>query len=162
MSSTSKRPIAGYAIPAADQIKYQFCHAHASKPEFCAPLAGVPEVSSTAFPDANELQLTVLKLLSESSYLFDRAIWERTQVRDYYDYIVPSLPDDQWVHEAVRAEQVAWSALQAGVADYAIGPAIHDDNTDRWKTRDGWIHPVTKGEHQLCGMQRMRKNGDVA
>lgn len=114
------------------------------------------------FPDANDVQLTVLELLSESSYMFDRAIWERTQVRDYFDYVIPSLPDDQWVHEVVRAEQVAWSALQAGVADYAIGPSIHDDNTGRWENREGWIRPVTKGEHQLCGMQRMRKTGDVA
>lgn len=114
------------------------------------------------FPDANELQLSVLRLLSESSYMFDRAIWERNKDRDHYGYAIPTLPDDQWVTEVMRAEKFAWSALQAAVADYAIGPALHDDNSVKWTNRTKWIRPVTPGEHQLCGKQRMRKTGDVA
>jgi hypothetical protein len=157
------------SITATEQFQYQFCHARDSKSEFCTELDGLPaEASRKVFPDANELQLAVLKLLVTSSYLFDRAKGFPTQVNDYIDagdaqlkpnefddVKIAGIPDDQWRRDLTRAEQVIWASLQAYIADYAIGPTLLEG-----KAAD-LIPPSTDGEKQLCGVQRVKKSGDV-
>ena len=51
-------------------------------------------------------------------------------------------------------ESIAWAAIQTFIADYMIGPAARDP-----LSKDSVQAPAEKGEKDLCGVQKMRKQG---
>lgn len=108
------------------------------------------------FLEANELQLSVLRLLVTSSYMFDMTNDATKLALSLADdsRVIPGLPPDQWIKELVWAESTAYAMLQVGFTDYAIGPKVRDSKAE------DWVKPVTNGEKELCHMQRMRKSGN--
>ncbi|KAF2750849.1 hypothetical protein M011DRAFT_483766 [Sporormia fimetaria CBS 119925] len=123
--------------------QYQFCHKRGST-EFCSPLAGIPgTVTQDEFPGATELQLAVIQLLARSGHLFLGNVGSRVaHVADrMYEIQGPYLfgiPDDEWLR----------SLLKLNESSEDLG--------------EQYVAPATDGERQLCGMQRMRKDGSVA
>jgi hypothetical protein len=147
-------------------IQYQFCHARNAKDEFCTQLIALPDdVTSQTFPDANGLQLALLKLLVESSYIFDMSNTGDLTFRDTSQswlrsgsYTGSTVPDDQWIQELKTWEASTWVAIQTAVSDYAIGPLRRINN------QTGGINglpPQTEGEKQLCQVMKMKKNGAI-
>lgn len=126
---------------------------------------GIPsEVSQAIFPEASEVQQTVLKLIIISNYLFGTRLNEKNEAL-LAESILPKSPDvyrvlkdDQWVDELVWAESKVWAALQVSITDYAIGPTLRDTAVDR----NNFTAPVTDGEKQLCGMQKMKHSGNLS
>jgi hypothetical protein len=146
-----------------DALQYQFCYARDSKDRVCTGLSGLSsEVTQAVFPDANELQLAVLRLIMSSNYAFDHTFTGEAllagSIKAKTNETLPELPDDQWIKELVWAESKVWAALQVSIADYAIGPTVRD----RGVGLNEFIAPVTSGEKQLCGLQKMKHSGDFA
>jgi hypothetical protein len=109
------------------------------------------------FPEANPLQKQILRLLVTSSYVFNLANVPIDVLAGSFDNpdLDNGLPDDQWVKELTRWQREILASLQVTVADYAIGP----ENRDLLAGHH--LPPYTDAEKQLCGLQKMRKSGDV-
>jgi len=67
---------------------------------------------------------------------------------------IDNLPHDQWVREILGWEKLIWASRQVLVSDYAIGYSARVDSIQEFIGKD-----LLPGERQLCGTQRMRKNG---
>ena len=64
-------------------------------------------------------------------------------------------PDNQWILEVERWQKQILASIQVAFTDFSIGPGERDT-----------AFPVhmrinTTSERQLCGMQKMKKTGDV-
>jgi hypothetical protein len=67
---------------------------------------------------------------------------------------IDDLPNDQWVREILEWEKIIWTSRKVLVSDYAIGYSSRIGSTQDYIRKD-----MSPGERQLCGTQRMRKNG---
>jgi hypothetical protein len=122
-----------------------------------ADLPPPPYIDNSMFPQANEMQKTILRLLSTSAWLFNIG----TVVEDLmagsldnpnYQY---ELPDDQWILEVERWEKQILASLQVAFIDYSLGPGTRDVAFPVFEK------PGSEAEKQLCGMQKMKKTGEV-
>jgi hypothetical protein len=143
----------------ANHVKYQFCHSVKSKPQFCTTLGGLPgDATPELFPDANDIQLAVLKLLVTSSISFDKANGAPLLAEGLTDpegFVTKyAISNEHWKKEVTWVESTVWAALQTAIADYAAGPQVRDPASD-------WVKPASRGEKELCGMQKMRKSGGI-
>ena len=68
--------------------------------------------------------------------------------------LINSIPDDQWIRELYDWESIVWAAHQTMLVDNAIGPTIRDPFAESY-----FLQPTTQAERELCGMQKMRKQG---
>jgi hypothetical protein len=109
------------------------------------------------FPQANEIQKTILRLLSTSAWLFNIGTVAEDLLAGSIDD--PNhqygLPDNQWILEVERWEKHILASLQVAFTDYSIGPGIRDVAFPVFEK------PRSEAEKQLCGMQKMKKTGDV-
>jgi hypothetical protein len=70
---------------------------------------------------------------------------------------IEGLPDDLWKQEVQMWERESWAQFQIAIAQYAIGPKVSDDLSDRY-----WSKPETDGEKSLCAAMKMKKSGGFA
>jgi hypothetical protein len=68
--------------------------------------------------------------------------------------VTDQVPTDQWITEARAMESSVWAALQVSLVDYAIGLRVRSA-----ELADYVVYPITSGDKELCGAQRMRKAG---
>ncbi|KAJ4992126.1 hypothetical protein SVAN01_02447 [Stagonosporopsis vannaccii] len=151
------------------QDQYQFCFSRAGKEDYCTDLNELPlsvylgdlplpaNIDFSKFPGANGIQRTILRLLATSSYAFNMATVPTDLLAGSFENPdrEEGLPDDQWIRELTRWQRQILASLQVAFLDYAIGPRNRD-------TAAGvHIEPENEFEKQLCGMQKMRKSGDV-
>jgi hypothetical protein len=115
-------------------------------------------MSREDFPDASDLQLSALKLLRITSFLYDTSDasmqLEVDRIMADSSGYIDTLPADQWVREVVGWEKLIWASRQTLVTDYATGYSARVDSTESFVRKD-----LSPGERELCGKQRMRKNG---
>jgi len=64
---------------------------------------------------------------------------------------IPTLPDDQWIHEATNWESFVWAALQMNILEYAIGPTVREPSTAALMK-----NKTSTGEKKLCNAQKVR------
>jgi hypothetical protein len=109
------------------------------------------------FPQANEIQKTILRLLSTSAWLFNIGTVVEDLLAGSLDNPdkLKGLPDNQWILEVERWEKQILASLQVAFVDYSIGPGIRDVASPIFEK------PNSEAEKQLCGMQKMKKTGDV-
>lgn len=103
------------------------------------------------------MQKTILRLISSSAYEFNVgnvALDLLAQSLENPD-IERGLPDDQWLRELTRWQKQTLASLQVAMVDYSIGPGSRDT------AFPVYLRPASDVEKQLCGMQKMRKNGNV-
>jgi hypothetical protein len=116
-----------------------------------------PHIDNSMFPQANEIQKTILRLLSTSAWLFNIGTVAEDLLAGSIDD--PNhqygLPHNQWILEVERWEKHILASLQVSFTDYSIGPGIRD------VAFPAYIGPESEAEKQLCGMQKMKKTGDV-
>jgi hypothetical protein len=113
------------------------------------------------FPEANDLQKEVLKLLHQAMII--------SQPSNYFGFqaerlIIPEngfiskLPDDQWITEIQGWASSAWAGMQMYIADRAIGPVVRNPDASSTPGED-IIPPSTPEEKKLCSMQKVLKTG---
>lgn len=99
-----------------------------------------------------------MRLLAKYAYLVDIANNQKLDISSKVsnvEEIIPSkIPNDQWITEVEGWESYSWSSLQILMTDYAIGPKARDPQGQGYE-----MAPQTDGDRQLCGAQRMKKNG---
>jgi hypothetical protein len=153
----------------AKLYQYQFCHKLPSGEDFCTELGELPlnvwlgnlppppKIDKSMFPHANEIQQTILRLLSTSAWLFNIGTVAEDLLAGSIDNpdSERGLPDNQWILEVERWEKQILASLQVAFTDYSIGPGIRDE------AFPVYMRPNTTSERQLCGMQKMKKTGDV-
>ena len=130
-----------------------------STDEYCTKLGPRPDlISSTEVPGASDTQIAALQLLANASYLFDLQTAElRLNASSLVNtYLIPSLPDDQWINEILGWERLIWASLQTTVSDYAVGYTTKVPRLDGNMKRN-----MSKGERELCNVQRMVKPGGL-
>ncbi|KAF2110750.1 hypothetical protein BDV96DRAFT_199237 [Lophiotrema nucula] len=142
--------------------QYQYCHARASKSDFCTNSTGLPDiVNATAFPDASPIQLAALHLIREASanMMLDSAA-ETLQV-DYQSedptgnsFIHDGVPDNQWEIEVTAWVEYIWAAMQIQLSDYAIGIEARQTGAGIYTVKN-----MTAGEKALCSKLKMRNPG---
>lgn len=123
----------------------------------CTELRGAPlwDINTETFPKANKLQLSILKLLRQTTE-FHAGAFERYEAQQLATMAgtITSLPDNHWITELKMWESIAWAGIQISITDYAIGPTIRDSLAE-----DIFLPPSTNEEKKLCTMQKMRKPG---
>ncbi|KAF3001242.1 hypothetical protein E8E13_002985 [Curvularia kusanoi] len=153
----------------ACQEQYQFCYRLPSGQDECTELGELPlsvwlgslppppHIDFSAFPNANEMQKTLIRLIATSAYVFNiekvAKDFEARSVEDRDNE--KGLPQDQWLNELSRWQKQILASLQVSVRDYSLGPWRRD------KAYTKFYSPSTKAEEQLCGMQKVKKNGSV-
>lgn len=113
---------------------------------------------TTIFPEANELQQALLRLLIFSSCLRDiskATSCKANSILNRADDAVRALPDTWWQEELAMHEYETWTSMQILVSQYAIGPKTTDSQADNY-----YIKPRTSGEKALCKARKMRKSGE--
>jgi hypothetical protein len=151
------------------QIQYQFCYKLSSGKDECTTLGELPlsvflgnlppppDIDFSAFPNANAMQKTILRLISSSAYAFNIGnvaldlLAESLENPDFER----GLPDDQWLRELTRWQKQVLSSLQVAMIDYSMGPGTRDTAYPMY------LRPASDTEKQMCGMQKMRKSGNV-
>jgi hypothetical protein len=71
--------------------------------------------------------------------------------------VVPAISNEQWINELHRYESIVFAGIQYVISDYAVGPKSKDPQADSYTRL-----PMTAGEKQLCGMQKMTRSGGFA
>lgn len=114
-------------------------------------------IDFSMFPGANGIQRTILRLLATSSYTFNMATVSTDLLAGSLENPnrEEGLPDDQWIRELTRWQRQILASLQVAFIDYAIGPSHRDT------AAGAFIAPANEFEKRLCGLQKMRKSGDV-
>ncbi|KAF2269743.1 hypothetical protein CC78DRAFT_574610 [Lojkania enalia] len=138
---------------------YQYCISRERASDYCTNLTGVPDkISPSMFPDASDVQIAAMQQVRTASITIDivySAGELQAGIQDL-DYLMPSLPDDQWIREYMGWESTIWAAMQIQIADYAIGAEVRAPSVGPYvKNRT----EMTGGEKELCSMQRMRNPG---
>lgn len=103
------------------------------------------------------MQKTLIRLIATSAYVFnvENVATDLEALSNEDEDNKKGLPQDQWLRELSRWQKQVLASLQVAVRDYSTGPTQRD-------TGYGYFYaPSTKAEEQLCGMQKVRKNGDV-
>lgn len=139
--------------------KHQYCHAREGKEDYCTPLQGKPDYEldkawDTWFPEASDVQRTVLRTLIVATYLRDIHTVTTNRANTLMnraDGTIDSLPNDWWKEELKRHEAEVWASLQIQMSQYAIGPKNTDPLADNYV-----IPPTTPGQKALCKAQKMR------
>ena len=111
-------------------------------------------MSKELFPQASELQLSVVQSLITGSFLFDLVSSSydlKLNEKAISKVILPGAPDDQWVKEMIWWESVSWASIQMFLTDLALGMGKEKDFNLQLPTEK-----ISATEKQLCGMQRMR------
>lgn len=147
----------------ADRIKFQLCHARQGRNDFCTDLTFLPDAAnSTTFPDASDLQMAGLSLVIEASSAYSswnapsKGLNATSKFSGGNGFVTEDFPKDQWVSEILGWEKYIWATFQAYISDYAVGysarvPALKDFLQTN----------LTKGERELCSVQRMVKPSGV-
>ena len=145
-------------------MKYEYCHRRHSGEDFCTGLRARPqdpyvEDAKAVFPDANSLQMAVLRNILNGQWQFDIASPRTFSLNDMLDSVnaISSLPDDQWIQEFKLMETLWWTSQQIFMSDYAIGPLFRDPDA-----KDVFTPPNTTESKQVCNMQRMMKSGNFS
>lgn len=143
----------------ANSIQHQFCFARKGAEEFCTDLTFLPDaVNSTNFPGASDLQIAGLQLILDASSSYTtygaalKGLNAGTKYAGSNGFVTKDFPTDQWVTEVVGWEKYIWSTVQAYVADYAMGYGSRIPEINEYIAKD-----LTKGERELCSVQRMLK-----
>lgn len=71
-------------------------------------------------------------------------------------FVTKDFPTDQWVTEVVGWEKFIWSTFQTYIADYAVGYNARVPQLKEYIQTN-----LTKGEQELCSVQRMVKPSGV-
>ncbi|KAH8707661.1 hypothetical protein GQ44DRAFT_662719 [Phaeosphaeriaceae sp. PMI808] len=143
--------------------QFQFCHARKAKDDFCTDLTFLPDAAnSTNFPEASDVQIAGLSLILGASFKYSnwnapsKGLNATSKFSSSNGYVTEEFPKDQWVSEVVGWEKYIWATFQAYISDYAVGY-----NT-RVPALKGFLKTnLTKGEKELCAMQRMLKPSGV-
>jgi hypothetical protein len=139
-------------------LQFQYCVANTSTREYCTEIGGLPiEVTTSTFPQANDLQINMLRLLANAGNMFTISYMKSLNASSFVSRtgLIEDLPDNQWEIELKRWESIIWSAYQTMIADYAIGPMVRDAMAQPLYD----MPPKTKGGQALCATQKMRKAG---
>ncbi|KAF2626873.1 hypothetical protein BU25DRAFT_491794 [Macroventuria anomochaeta] len=157
-----------FARALACQEQYRFCYKPPSGKDECTELGELPlsvflgnlpppNIDFSAFPNANEMQKAIFRLITSSAYEFNIAnvaldlLAESLEKPD----IERGLPDDQWLRELTRWQKQILASLQVAMINYSIGPGSRDT------AYPAYVRPTTDAEKQLCTMQKMRKSDNV-
>jgi hypothetical protein len=102
------------------------------------------------------MQFSVLRLLVQSSMIVGLVQTDRLLAQNLVQkgIVTAQVPENQWITEARAMESSVWAALQVSLVDYAIGPRVRSI-----ELADYVVDPITSGDQQLCGAQKMRKAG---
>ncbi|KAF2734303.1 hypothetical protein EJ04DRAFT_603240 [Polyplosphaeria fusca] len=107
-------------------------------------------------PGANDLQQAVLQLLITGSYFTGmqnaREVLATSKI--YGRNVIPSLPNDQWVQEALFWASSGFAGLQMIILDYAAGPGSRVPEMAPNVKR-----AQTPAERELCGIMMVRQPG---
>jgi hypothetical protein len=138
-----------------DRTKHQFCINTGSGQDCSKPDSLPSSVTAKSWPRASPVQLSAIRLLVEANYGIGLA--QNTEVLaskavQAGGLIAIQVPEDQWIAEARAMESFVWASSQVYVSDYAIGPGVRSPELTDYVTQ-----PVTSGDKQLCGSQKMRK-----
>ena len=158
-----------FARALACQEQYQFCYKLPSGKDDCTELGELPlsvflgnlppppNIDFSWFPNATEMQKTIIRLISSSAYEFNIANVALDLLAESLENpdIERGLPDDQWLRELTRWQKQILASLQVTMIDYSIGPGSRDT------AYPAYVRPTTDAEKALCGMQKMRKSGNV-
>ncbi|KAH6638205.1 hypothetical protein C7974DRAFT_156147 [Boeremia exigua] len=158
-----------YAQALACQEQYQFCYKLPTGEDECTELGELPlsvwignlppppDIDFSPFPNANEMQKTIIRLIASSSYGFNVATVAQDLLAGSLENpdIDRGLPDDQWLRELTRWQKQILAALQVAMIDYAIGPGSRDT------AFPVYLRPTSDSEKKLCQMQKMKKSGSV-
>jgi hypothetical protein len=115
-------------------------------------------VNSTNFPEASEVQIAGLSLILDASSGYStwnaatKGLNATSKFSSSNGFVTEEFPNDQWVSEVVGWEKYIWATFQAYISDYAVGYSARvPELKELLKTN------LTKGERELCAMQRMMK-----
>lgn len=144
-------------------IKFQFCHAREGKNDFCTDLTFLPDAAnSTNFPEASDVQIAGLQLILDASSAYSswnaptKTLNATSKFSSNNGFVTMEFPKDQWVTEVVGWEKYIWATFQAYISDYAVGYSARVP-----KLQGSLKTNLTKGEKELCAMQRMMKPSGV-
>ncbi|KAF2746629.1 hypothetical protein M011DRAFT_403849 [Sporormia fimetaria CBS 119925] len=142
---------------AGQKMRYFPDHAHSAIGCFMQ-LDGLPPSTANAniLPGASPVQLAVLELLAQygnlgSMIAVDSFITTRQAIGGAS---IRSLPKDQWVKELQYWEAWSWTVQQIALSDHAIGVSERSP-----LLRKEAVAVPENGYSQLCGLQKMRKQG---
>ncbi|KAH7392537.1 hypothetical protein BKA66DRAFT_457717 [Pyrenochaeta sp. MPI-SDFR-AT-0127] len=143
--------------------QFQFCHARKATEDFCTDLTFLPDTAnSTNFPSASDLQIAGLRLMVDASADYStygaalKGLNATSKFANNNGFVTKDFPTDQWVTEVVGWEKFIWSTFQTYIADYAIGYSARVPQLKEYIQTN-----LTKGEEELCGVQRMVKPSGV-
>lgn len=153
----------------SNRNKYQFCYKLPSGKDECTELGELPlsvflgnlppppNIDFSAFPNANGIQKTILRLITSSAYAFNVGTVAQDLMAQSLENPddVRGLPNDQWLRELSRWQKQVLASLQVAVIDYSLGPSLRDTAYPVHFRPDG------DSDKRLCGMQKMRKSGNV-
>ncbi|KAI8940468.1 hypothetical protein NX059_004153 [Plenodomus lindquistii] len=112
------------------------------------------------FPEASEIQKSLLRLLTFSSYIrdlneADTCLAEPMMNRG--NFKIDTIRDDWWKTEMLNHEHEVWIAWQILISQYVISPGVSDPLAAAY-----YVKPSTTAEKRLCGVQKMKKSGEFA
>lgn len=147
----------------ADLSKFQFCHARKGKGDFCTNLTFLPDAANaTNFPEASDLQIAGLSLVVEASSAYSnwnaalKGLNATSKFSSSNGFVTEDFPKDQWVSEVLGWEKYIWATFQAYISDYMVGYSARVPALKEYLKTN-----LTKGERELCSMQRMVKPSGV-
>ncbi|KAF2015277.1 hypothetical protein BU24DRAFT_450022 [Aaosphaeria arxii CBS 175.79] len=134
--------------------QYEYCAATSQNHFACSGLMGIPSNITKLFPNVSPVQQATLEQLWEVSMAYEIGSVNSLDAASLIsgDDGIPSLPDTQWIKEVQTWDKQIWAAFQTAITDHAIGPSV----------RTPGVEPMPlsgPGQSQLCGSQKMRKNG---
>ncbi|KAF2745682.1 hypothetical protein M011DRAFT_478832 [Sporormia fimetaria CBS 119925] len=145
--------------------EYQICATDASMNNHCT--TSTKEVLSLPqshyenipkfeqFPEATELQSFLIQLVANS--LAASQVISNTDLQTglITSTLIGRVPNDQWTREVRRWVVTGLAKFQMLLSDYAIGPIEREPESEYQ------MPPPTPVMRQVCGLQKMRKSGDV-
>lgn len=137
-------------------LQFQFC----LHKDTCSPLSYLfHNTTQLSLPTASSLQLAVLQHLLDILYNFNiltSLTTDASKLINVGGIISHRVPSDQWIRELTHWESQVYASIQIAVEKYATGAKSIDPFAESYIRA-----PETSGEKALCGLQRVRKSGNV-